>query len=281
MLNALTQWSESTRLGFITPSSWCTRGGGAARLSLSVFVGFCTVREKMDSNEVVVVVVPVFFGSVQMEAMPSCWESEQKHPRGGDGGPPYLRGGQWERRVKEATKNRRGRDVTVEGGVIPKKLVRVFVMENPFCDEWQHSHPLAQQDRPIPDSRFSPASSSRSALIWELPHPSEEDDMRSHILCLDRGYTVHLFRRLPSAYLTAREEENKKKKQTTDRRMKEVDGNGNHSHFFVRVIFFLDINSKESSKFTHKVHKLKSIQFLILTAIVKSTRNQKKEKMTA
>jgi hypothetical protein len=207
MLNALTQWSESTRLGFITPSSWCTRGGGAARLSLSVFVGFCTVREKMDSNEVVVVVVPVFFGSVQMEAMPSCWESEQKHPRGGDEGGvhPIWEGGQWERRVKEATKNRRGRDVTVEGGVIPKKLVRVFVMENPFCDEWQHSHPLAQQDRPIPDSRFSPASSSRSALIWELPHPSEEDDMRSHILCLDRGYTVHLFRRLPSAYLTARE----------------------------------------------------------------------------
>lgn len=102
--------------------------------------------------------------------------------------------------------------------------------------------------------------------------------MRSHILCLDRGYTVHLFRRLPSAYLTAREQKREKKKQTTDRRMKEVDGNGNHSHFFVRVIFFLDINSKESSKFTHKVHKLKSIQFLILTAIVKSTRNQKERK---
>lgn len=123
MLNALTQWSESTRLGFITPSSWCTRGGGAERLSLSVFV---LLKKKMNSNEVpvrVVVVVPVFFGSVQMEAMPSCWQSEQKHPRGRDGGgPPYLRGGgQWERRVKEATKNRRGRDVTVEGGVIPKK----------------------------------------------------------------------------------------------------------------------------------------------------------------
>ncbi len=110
MLNALTQWSESTRLGFITPSSWCTTGGGAERLSLSVFV---LLKKKMDSNEVVrvVVVVPVFFGSVQMEAMPSCWESEQKHPRGGDGGgPPYLKGGQWERRVKEATKNRRGRE---------------------------------------------------------------------------------------------------------------------------------------------------------------------------
>lgn len=83
MLNALTQWSESTRLGFITPSSWCTRGGGAERLSLSVFV---LLKKKMNSNEVpvrVVVVVPVFFGSVQMEAMPSCWESEQKHPRGG------------------------------------------------------------------------------------------------------------------------------------------------------------------------------------------------------
>lgn len=150
MLNALTQWSESRRdwdsLHLV--DIWA----GASRFKhiYKFFQNQVYIRITLDELSLA--------PSDQSDA--KLLESEQKH-QDGRGDSTYL--SQWECLLVKRRERRHSRNW---GWGHPKRgekkrrwlsvsVSSCFVMENPFCDEWQHSHPLAQHDQPIPDLHFS------------------------------------------------------------------------------------------------------------------------------